>query len=422
MTLKDVLTNFEKEKAPGVRLKEALKSYDYVLALVTIGLGVFGVVMIYTFVHGSGALSAARAMTHIVGRQQMYIISGAVLMIIFSAIDYHILTRFFIFVYGFMLVLLFVVMFIGVTEGTGVARWVWIPIPGFGPISMQPSEFAKLFMILFLAKYLSVINDRFNHVLWLGLTLVLIVVPVVFVMRQPSLSASLVILFVSLTMLFVGGLYYRTILIGSVLLTPAVVMVWFDIRREDPLFLLSLIGRFQWDRIQIWRNPIPGHPLFHQTEGSLRAIGNGGLTGTGFMNTTHVIHGHNDFVFSLVSEQFGFLGATVLLLVTAFLIFKCIFISLRAIDMEGRLIAAGVSGMLIFETFVHVGVATNLLPNTGMPFPFVSYGGSMIWVHMMAIGVVLNVGLPRTKNTMFGEDDDSFKPGKKKDYVKGWSA
>jgi len=145
---------------------------------------------------------------------------------------------------------------------------------------------------------------------------------------------------------------------------------------------------------------------FRQTQQSLYAISTGGLTGSGFLNNVHVIHGHNDFVFSLVANQFGFAGAAVLLGVTTLIIARCIIIGLKAEDMEGRLIATGVAGMLIFETFVHVGVTTNLLPNTGMPFPFLSFGGSMIWVHMMAIGVVLNVGLPRERS-LFDEMMDA---------------
>ncbi|MCL1787639.1 MAG: FtsW/RodA/SpoVE family cell cycle protein, partial [Defluviitaleaceae bacterium] len=258
-------------------------------------------------------------------------------------------------------------------------------------------------MILFLAKFLDVKNDRLNNIFWLGLTLILIAVPVYFVMEQPSLSASLVVLSLSVTVLFVAGLYYRTILIGGILVSPIAIMVWLDLLREQPIFLTALLGEFQWTRIETWRNPILGSDPFRQTQQSLYAITSGGLTGQGFLNNSHVIHGHNDFVFSLVANQFGFAGAVILLAVVAFVIVRCILIALRAQDMTGRLIAAGVAGMLIFETFVHVSVTTNFLPNTGMPFPFLSFGGSMIWVHMMAIGVVLNVGLPR-KKAMFNDD------------------
>jgi rod shape determining protein RodA len=303
-----------------------------------------------------------------------------------------------------MIALLIVAMLVGADDATGVARWLWVPVPGLGDVSMQPSEFAKLFMILFLAKFLDVKKETFNHILWLGLALILIVVPVFFVMRQPSLSASLVVLFISITVLFVAGLYYRTILIGIVLMAPIGIMTWLDLQRAEPLFLTRILGEFQWRRIETWRDPIFGCENFRQTQQSLYAISSGGLTGMGFLNNSHVIHGHNDFIFSIVANQFGFAGAIILLAVIAFVIIRCILIALRATDMEGRLIAAGVAGMLIFETFVHVGVTTNFLPNTGMPFPFLSFGGSMIWVHLMAIGIVLNVGLPRAK-PMFGEDE-----------------
>jgi len=302
-----------------------------------------------------------------------------------------------------MMTLLDAAMLTGIDEGTNVARWIRIPIPGIGDVSMQPSEFAKLFMILFLAKFLDVKNDRFNNIFWLGLVMVLIVVPVYLVNQQPSLSASLVVLSLSLTILFVAGLYYRTILIALGLVAPVIILIWLDMQRAEPIFLTRVLNPFQWDRIETWLNPVLGTDSFRQTQQSLNAISSGGLTGRGFLNNSYVANGHNDFIFSLVAEQFGFIGAAILLVAIAFVIIRCILIALRAQDMQGRLIAAGVAGMLIFETFVHVSVTTDFLPNTGMPFPFLSFGGSMIWVHMIAIGVVLNVGLPRTKS-IFDEE------------------
>jgi len=388
-----------------VKLKDALKAYDYFLVAAVIAICIFGVFMVYAFGNGNYTPISTNAMFGgLWARQRIYIISGAVLMIIFSFIDYHYITRFYLYIYGFMIALLVVVMLIGADDGTNVARWIRIPVPGIGDVSMQPSEFAKLFMILFLAKFLDVKKERFNHVLWLGFVLVLIVVPVFFVMRQPSLSASLVVLALSITILFVAGLYYRTILVGFVLMSPIAIMTWLDLQRAEPLFLTRILGEFQWRRIETWRNPVLGCDHFMQTQQSLYAISSGGLTGRGFLNNSHVIHGHNDFIFSIVANQFGFAGAAVLLAVTAFAIVRCILIALRTADMEGRLIAAGVAGMLIFETFVHVGVTTNFLPNTGMPFPFLSFGGSMIWVHMMAIGIVLNVGIPRKKPMFIDEN------------------
>ena len=387
--------------------KRVLRSYDYPLLLATIAPGVFGIVMVYASIHAPGIpASVANAHPGLWGRQRMFIISGTVLMIGFSLIDYHFITRFYLYIYALMMVLLIVVFAIGADDATGTARWLWIPVPGYGLLSMQPSEFAKVFMIIFLAKFLAVKRDSFNHVLWLMLIFVLIAVPTFFVVIQPSLSASMVVLSISLTVLFVGGLYYRTILIGLLAIAPVAVVAWLDMNRREPLFLLRLLGDFQWGRIQTWLRPEEATPdQIRQIAGSLYAIGSGGATGRGFMENPHIILAHNDFIFSVVAAQFGFWGGIVLLAVVAFIIVRCIFIALRAVDMEGRLIAAGVAGMLIFETFFHVGVATALLPNTGMPFPFLSYGGSMIWVHMIAMGLVLNVKLPRKPKSMFADED-----------------
>ena len=386
------------------KIKEVLRNYEYLLAVTVILIGVFGILMVYAFGNSPGTPQfIVNQFGGLWERQRVYIISGAIIMVLVSFIDYHYITRFYLYIYGLMIVLLVLVMLTGVDDGTNVARWIWIPIPGVGRISMQPSEFSKLFMIIFLAKFLDIKKDTFNKVWWVGIVLVLIVVPVFLVTRQPSLSASLVVLFTSLTVLFVAGLYYRTILVGIGIISPVVVLLWLDLQREVPVILPRIINQWQLRRITTWQNPIIGSDEFHQTQSSLRAISAGGLTGRGFLNNSYVANGHNDFVFSLVAEQFGFIGAAVLLAVIAFVIFKCIRIGQRAQDMEGRLIATGVAGMLIFETFVHVSVTTNLLPNTGMPFPFLSFGGSMIWVHMIAMGMVLNVALPR-KRSMFDDE------------------
>ncbi|MCL2224852.1 MAG: FtsW/RodA/SpoVE family cell cycle protein [Defluviitaleaceae bacterium] len=387
--------------------KQVPKSYDYLLALAVIALGVFGVVMIYA---SANAELIPRMIVNSDGglwrRQRMFIISGAVLMVAFSMIDYHFITRFYVYIYGLMLLLLVVVMIIGADDHTGVARWIWIPVPFIGFLSMQPSEFAKIFMTIFMAKFLDVFKDRFNRPLLLVPLAILIIVPVLLVFMQPSFSASMVVLSISLVVLFVGGLYWRTILVSAAVIAPVGIVVWFDLQRQTPIILTRFLSEWQWRRIESFLRPeMADQWARYQTERSLYAIGTGGLTGRGFLENPYIILGHNDFVFSVAATQFGFVGAVTLLGVVAFVIVRCIRIALKAVDTEGKLIAAGVAGMLIFETFFHVGVATDLLPNTGMPFPFLSYGGSMIWVHMIAIGMVLNVGLPRKPKSMFDQPE-----------------
>jgi len=184
-----------------------LKSFDYVLALVVIGVSIFGVLMIQTSVEHAGMppVVAAR-FAGLWQQQRMHVISGSILMLIFAAVDYRLITKFYWFIFAVIMALLMATAIIGPDEATGVARWITIPLPGIGSINMQPSEFAKIFMILFLAKFLEGKRDVFNRFPWLMLVLALIIAPVGLVAGQPSMSAALVILFISLTVLFTAGL------------------------------------------------------------------------------------------------------------------------------------------------------------------------------------------------------------------------
>jgi len=381
---------------------QGLKSFDYLLALCVIGVSIFGVVMIYASSnHVNVTMHEAATFGGLWRQQRVFIITGTVLMLTFACIDYRHITRFYLFIYGLMMLLLIAVMLVGADDGTNTARWLPIPAPVIGPISLQPSEFAKLFMILFLAKFLDVKKDDFNRILWLLLVLAAIAVPVILVFRQPSLSAALVVLFVSLVILFTAGLKLRYILLGILVITPILVLLWFDLQREYPIIINNILRGYQLDRIQTLLAAEPDPDAVLQLEGSLRAIAAGGLTGQGFLNNqTRLIVAHNDLIFSVVAEQFGFVGGAILLGIVLLMVVKCMLIGLRANDIQGRLIAIGVAGLLLFETFVHVGVVTGLLPTTGMPFPFLSYGGSMIWVHMMAMGIVLNIGLRRDNDEL----------------------
>ena len=374
-----------------------LKSFDYLLALTVIGVSVFGVVMIYaSHNHAGTPISQYNLFGEIWRLQRFHVITGSILMLVVACVSYRFITRFFLFIYGFMMLLLLALMIMGPDPITNTARWLPIPIPGVGAFRMQPSEFAKIFMIIFLAKFLDVKKDDFNRFLWLMLVLMTIAAPVLLIFRQPSLSAAMVILCTSLTVLFAAGLKLRYILIGIALVVPVFILIWLDLQRAETLFLHRILADYMITRIRTAIYPVPGSPEFWQVEHSIRAIATGGLTGKGFMNHyVFVTFSHNDFIFAVVAEQFGFVGGVALIGAVLLMVVRCIFIALRAIDLQGRLIAAGVAGMLIFETFFHVGVGTGLLPPTGVPFPFVSYGGSMIWVHMIAMGMVLNVGLKR---------------------------
>ena len=376
-----------------------LRHLDYFLIFIVFALCVFGILMIHSATNTGW--TPANANMH--RSQILFIVSGAGLMFAFAFIDYRLITNLYILIYGGCILLLLIVLFIGASPGTAnTARWLYIPLPGFGYTSLQPSEIAKIAMILSLSKFLEVKKDKFNHIFMLLFIAACIAFPVYLIQRQPSLSASVVILVSSLIVLFIGGLYYRTIFIGLALIVPVLVVVWMDLRRANSIIVSRILG-YQWQRIETFLRPIEGSDEFRQVQQSLYSISSGGLFGKGYGNNGHVIHSHNDFIFSIISEQFGFVGGAIVLGVLAMLIIKCIHIALRADDLNGRLIAGGIAGMIMFETFVNVGVVTALLPNTGMTLPFLSYGGTSIWVHMIAIGIVLNIGIPRIK-PMFSPD------------------
>ena len=372
-------------------LKISLKAFDYLLAILVTMLGSFGVLMVQAVAQLLPIYAALPA------QQRLHVITGVFVMLIFAAIDYRLLARFYIPIYLFCIALLAAVLIIGPDDITGTARWILIALPFGQSLSIQPSEFAKLFLIISLATFVDK-RENINKFLSLMMYLALVAIPVVMVGVQPSLSAAMVLLAIGLIILFIGGLYFRTIIISGVLALPVAVLLYFDMLRQYPLFITQIITDRQWVRIQTFLYPIPGSDEHMQVERSLFAIGSGGLNGRGFLeNQTFVIHGHNDFVFAVAAEQFGFIGSIILLSVIGIVIMKCFLTAYKAKDRLGRLLASGVAGMLLFEAFVNVGVVTGILPNTGMPFPFMSYGGTHMWTHMAAIGLVLNIGINAAK-------------------------
>jgi rod shape determining protein RodA len=378
----------------------AFRRFDYWLAAAVIGLSVFGLMLI-----NSVGVQQARY-GGLFAQQRFYVITGVVLLVAFALIDYRFILRFYIAIYGLCMLLLVVVFLIGADDFTNTARWLRVPIGTF-TLSLQPSEFAKIFLIIALSGFIYKLDKEFNKPHWLLVYIALVTAPVTLIILQPSLSAGLVSVAIAVTVLFAGGLYYRTIFAGIALLTPAAALLYFDAMRETPAIITRILREdYQWLRIQLFLDPSLDPEKAMQLERSLRAIGTGGLFGKGYMNNEVVVfQGHNDFIFAVAAEQFGFVGGVALLGVIGFVIVRCMLIAYRATDMPGRLIAAGVAGMLLFETFVNVGVATSILPITGMPFPFLSYGGTSMWVHMALIGMVINVKMAKLKQSMFSSDE-----------------
>jgi rod shape determining protein RodA len=365
-----------------------IHSIDFLLIIAVIALSVFGIIIIGSAVHiNTDGLEGSFT------NQVLWLSTGAVLMILAAGIDYKIIGKLYLVLYAVNIILLVLVLLIG-KEEANVKRWL------FG---IQPSEFSKIFMIIYLAKYIDKTQEKVNNISILFVLFISTAIPFVLIKEEPSLSAGLVLIAILVTELFVGGLNVKYIIIAFAVMLFVGIVVYCDLKTDEHKILKLFLEDYHIKRLLTQLNPDPSSPDYYQTKNSIWAIGAGKLTGKGLYNGTinqlsYLPYSHNDFIFSVVGEEFGFIGCLGVLLTMLFIISRCIVAAYRAEDGFGQLIASGVAGMFAFQTFTNVGVATGLLPNTGMPFPFLSYGGSSMWINMIATGLVINVGLNRKKS------------------------
>lgn len=371
--------------------KKHILSFDFLLVFLVCAIAVFGIIIV-----GSATRININGSSAQFEGQIMWFISGFVLMIITTFIDYRTICRFYIAIYVVNIFFLVLVLLIG--SGEGVSRWI------FG---LQPSEFSKIFMIIFLAKYIDKYSERINEFKILFSIFALTLLPTVLIKIQPSLSASLVTLAIMFVLLFEGNVSKKYIMWSVIIIIVLSTIFFIDLFSENHYILSKILKEYHINRILSALKPDWSDPLYYQTKNSIWAIGSGLLSGKGLYQgsinqLSYLPESHNDFIFSVIGEEFGFIGCVSVIVVMSLIILRCFMIAYKATDNLGRLIASGVGGMFAFQVFVNVSVATGLLPNTGMPLPFVSYGGSSMWINMIATGLVLNVGIRKPKSMFEG--------------------
>ncbi|GHV38983.1 rod shape-determining protein RodA [Clostridia bacterium] len=363
--------------------KRDFASFDVYLCVLVLALSVFGAVVLSSA--GGG-----------IKMQIVWIVTGFVIMFVVAFVDYEFICRFYIPFYLLNLALLVAVIVIKRVTGKNVMREI-----GIGEASIMPSEFAKIFMIVFIAKYIDRFGKKINNFFVAVLLVILTVVPFALIYLQPSLSASTVLLFILVVMLFAGKLYYRYFLIALAVIIPAAAFLYYDINREEHLFINLIFEDYQIEeRLKPFLDREAGDPddLF-QTDRSIAAISSGQLSGVGYGNNeVYVPESANDFIFSVIGSEFGFLGSIAAVILGFAIVFKCLLAAYKTEFMLGRLLCIGVASMFAFHIFVNVGVATGMLPNTGITFPFISSGGSSVWSSMACIGLVLNAGMKKSKS------------------------
>ena len=307
-------------------------------------------------------------------KQLFATVLGIAVLYLAAGLDYHRLEKWAVAAYLLSLVLSTLVLFVGASIN-GSRRWL-----SLGPLSFQPSEFAKPAVILFLARVISRRENKKKGMLELFRTLVLIL-PIVGLVGTCNLSTAVIILGIAVILVFVSSPSY---------------LPFAGLFGAGAGFMGIFLGMesYRLERIAVWRDPESYEKGFQTIQG-LYAIGSGGLFGTGLGGSIQklgfVPEAQNDMIFSIICEELGLFGAGILLLLFLLLIWRFFLIAVHAPDLFGSLLAAGVMAHIAIQVILNVAVVTNTIPNTGITLPFVSYGGTSILFLLAEMGLVLGI-------------------------------
>ena len=290
---------------------------------------------------------------------------------------------------------LLLVQITGTAFGRNSIRWIRVP---FVNMELQPSEFAKLFLILFTAKYMEKLDVQINQFGNLFKLFLYYFVPFLLIFIQPNLSSSLIFTSIFVAMLFASKLKFRWFGIFGGAAALLILLVYSSVRFGF-IDNIPFLRDYQKNRIVSFFQPTEKNEAQYQQENSVIAIGSGKLTGKGINNDSPnsvkngnwLAEAQNDFIFAVVGDEVGFIGTMIIILLYIFLIISCIVTASKQREYYKNLICIGVATWLAVQTFINIGVATSLIPNTGVPLPFFSQGGSSLLAIYMGIGFVLNI-------------------------------
>lgn len=364
-----------------------------------LGLGVL-------FVYSACYISEELPVRSLYKRQTMWALIGIACYVGFAAVDYRSLRKLAWWGYGLCLVLLVLVLFLG--RQINEARR-WLMLFGENGIGIQPSELAKLAVILLLARKLSLPGENLGRARTVLVNLTVVVLPMLLIMRQPDLGTSLIFLPVVLIMMFAAGVPMKAlatlvltglvgigIVLGAVFLPEKAGLGPEAERKALQVFGLS---SYHKSRIEVYfkADADPLRAGWNKRQSQI-AVGSGGVRGKGFLNGTQNILGFlprsvapTDFIYSVIAEETGFFGSTVVLLLFALVVGCGLRTAFVCRDKMGRLLCAGIVGMFFCHVFINIAMTVGLMPITGLPLPLLSYGGSFMVVMMSALGIVQSV-------------------------------
>lgn len=369
--------------------KYSLRNYNFILIICILILNVTGILCIHSATGGDMGL---------VERQIIGVCIGIAVMVLISFIPYRTILKFSSIIYIGCCALLVMVLVIGFVRG-GARRWVVLPFVG----QLQPSEFTKVGLVVFFASFFGRYREQMDTAKVFLMAIAFVGIPLFLILLEPDLSTSIVILVSFICMIFAAGIPYR--FIGYICITVIPVVIGFLLLLKNNL--LPFLSDYRINRILAWFNKDASAytDANLQQNTSVMAIASGKLLGKGLNNVSidSVKNGNflaeeqTDFIFAIVGEELGFIGAVVVVILFLIIVIQCLKIGKKCADMRGKIICTGIAMLIGFQSFTNIAVATGLFPNTGLPLPFMSYGLSSLLSNYIAIGLVLNVGLTRYK-------------------------
>lgn len=357
-----------------------VRDYDFKLILMVVALTVIGI------------LAIGSAKESVQSKQILGFIMGSFMMIVLSFFDYSFFLKFYWLIYALNMILLILVHFIG-EEVNNATRWLSI-----AGIQFQPSEMTKIMLILFYSQFIMKHRENINSLKNILLMIFLLFPPLVLVYKQPDLSTSIVIIVIFCVVWYIGGLDYKIIIGVFSIAVPAAIIFLILVLQPDQ----TLIESYQQTRILAWLEPEKyATGAAYQQTNAMMAIGSGQLWGKGLNNNmigsvkngNFISEPQTDFIFTIVGEELGFVGGCAVIILIFLIVLECLNVARKAKDLAGRCIASGMAGLIGFQSFVNIAVATGLFPNTGVPLPFVSYGLTSLVSIYIGMGFVLNVRL-----------------------------
>lgn len=347
--------------------------------------------------NGMGLLSI-RSITEVAGnssilyKQAAGSVIGIIVMLFLSLIDTDKITKYWKAFYVITMVALIAVLIFG-SSGGGARRWISI-----AGLTFQPSELSKILLILFYSEFIIYMESKYARPLVFALSTLLILPPFFMILREPDLSTSIMIFLIFCVIIFIAGLDWKIAAGAAAAAIPSAFIILYLSLIGDAPFL----GEYQRQRILAWLHPEDyASSTAYQTMNSMTAIGSGQLIGKGLhvdesstlLGTGFISESQTDFIFAVIGEQLGFLGCCIMLLLITLVTIRCYRAASESRNMRDRIIAAGMAAWIGFQSYLNIGVATGLLPNTGIPLPFVSYGLTSLLCLYFGLGLVMNIYL-----------------------------